>query len=359
MISTRLPIEHKIDNELLNQRLNLIHRWYKNMIHPTTGMLEDTYVPETNRYIRKKCPIREIAAVWQLELTERFLGSYELIPVIQKSLGHYEESLIERDGYLILDSSRLNEPSSVAHSAFMILALLYSPLPFELQQISGLADGILHQQRPDGSYKIYFDELLDGNEQIQSGEAMLALLETYRQYPDIRYLPSVERGIAYCDAQFFERDLIGDNALVSFANWQSQVCRLLVEFAHNDVIRNYAADYAIRMHDRIIGKGFYANISSHPVDQVSLEVACALEGLSDAYAIARAAKDRSESFYESICVALNYLLGVQCVDKLTKKERGGFGLSMFERKQRIDVIGHAARGFMKTLENGIPCSIRL
>src|SRR5262249_43234228 len=147
--------------ELLDQRLELIHRWYKDMVHPTKGMLEYIYVPDTNTYIRKQCPTCEIAAIWDIELLERFLGSHDLLPVIERSLAHYEQYLISQDGYLIVDSSRLNEPSSIAHSAFMILAFLYSPLSLELQEISLLADGILHQQRPDGSYKIYFDDIPD------------------------------------------------------------------------------------------------------------------------------------------------------------------------------------------------------
>jgi hypothetical protein len=357
MTSRRVPIDKQLDTADLNQRLKMIHGWYPNMTHPATGMLEYTYVPDTNRYIRKKSPIREIAAIWDMELLDRFLGSRELVPLIETSLAHYEAYIVEQDGYLILDPSRLGEPSSIAHSAFMILVLLYSPLPLALQQISGLADGILHQQRPDGSYKIYFDDLPDDGEEIYPGEAMLALLEAYRQYQDIRYLPSVERGTAYYDAQFLQRGLVVPDALVFFANWQSQACRLLFEFAHTDVVKTHAANHVFRMQDRITERGFYKNISTHPADQRAVEVACALEGLNDASAIARAVSDaRSESFRKNICTALDYLLELQCVNKLAKKGRGGFGLSMSDRRQRIDIIGHAARGFMKTVENGIACS---
>jgi hypothetical protein len=34
---------------------------------------------------------------------------------------------------------------------------------------------------------------------------------------------------------------------------------------------------------------------------------------------------------------------------------GGFGLSRSERMQRIDITGHAASAFLKSLENEIEC----
>lgn len=357
MTAKRLPFEKAMKTaELLNQRLELIYRWYQGMVHPSTGMLEYTYVPQTNTFIRKKCPIRDIGSVWDVELLERFLNRHDLVSVIEKSLNHYDEYLLEHEGYLILDPVRLHEPSSIAHSAFMILALLNSPPPRRIQQIAALADGILQQQRPNGSYRVYFENLPDQGEELYAGEAMLALLETYRQYQDIRYLPSVERGLSYYDAQYFRRGLVAEDALVFYANWQSQACRLLFEYARDHSIKQQVADYVYRMHDLIIAQGFYEDIQNHPARQVSVEVACGLEGLNDAYAITRACNDkRSERYCENICVGLNYLIGLQCTNKLAKKERGGFGLSVDDRSQRIDVIGHAASAFMKAVENGIEC----
>jgi len=37
----------------------------------------------------------------------------------------------------------------------------------------------------------------------------------------------------------------------------------------------------------------------------------------------------------------------------TDRERGGFGGSLAIRQQRIDVTGHVASGFIKSVENGI------
>jgi hypothetical protein len=342
--------------DLLKRRLELIYGWYQGMVNPDTGILEYLYVPQTNTFVREKCPIRDIGSVWDVETLGRFLNKQELFPIVEKSLSQFDDYLLEREGYLILDPAHLEEPSSIAHSAFMILALLNSPPHRRIQQIVALADGILQQQRPNGSYRVYFEDLPDQGEELYAGEAMLALLEIYRQYEDIRYLPSVERGLSYYDEQHFRRDLVAEDALVFFANWQSQACRLVFEYTRNNALKQNVADYVYRMHDQIIARGFYEDVKSHPTRQVPVEVACALEGLNDAYALARASKDeRSVRYHQCICVGLDYLLKLQCTENGAEKERGGFGLSLDDRSQRIDITGHAASALMKTVENGTEC----
>jgi hypothetical protein len=342
--------------ELLTQRLELIHQWYKGMVNPQSGMLEYLYLPHMDSFLRERSPIRDIASVWDIELLERFLHKDELRPVVETSLRHYQAYLIERDGYLILDPRRLEEPSSIAHSSFMILALLYAPLPSERSLIAGLVEGILRQQRPDGSYKVYFHDLPDAGEELYAGEAMLALLETYRHLGDPRCLSSAERAFLYYDAQYFRRGRVAADILVFFANWQSQACRLLFECTQSVARKHEVAGYVFRMHDRIIELGFYDDVERAPARQVSVAVACALEGLNDAYAIARASQDaRAERYRRCICIGLTYLLMVQCTRNCTERERGGFGMALDERAQRIDVTGHAASAFMKSVENRIAC----
>jgi hypothetical protein len=341
---------------VLRQRLEMIYQWHRGMVNPDTGMLEYLYLPQTDAFVRARCPIREIASVWEVERLGLFLSRRELLPLVERSLRHYEDYLVEREGCLIVDPGRLAEPSSIAHSAFMILALTGAPPPGKTRQITALADGILRQQRPDGSYNVYFHDLPDQGEEIYVGEAMLALLETYRQAPDTLYLESVERGFSYYDAQYFRRGRVAEDMLVFFANWQSQACRLLFEFTTRPALKREVAGYVYRLHDRIIERGFYEEVDRRPTRQASVEVACALEGLNDAYALARATNDdRVHSYRRSICAGLAYLLRLQCGANGTERERGGFGVSLQDRTQRIDITGHAASAFIKSAQNGIEC----
>ncbi|SEO80952.1 hypothetical protein [Nitrosovibrio sp. Nv6] len=344
--------------ELLAQRLELVYRWYKGMVNPDTKMLEYLYIPQDDQFIREKSPIRDIASVWDVQMLSDFLKRHELRPLVKKSLRHYGNYLVERDGSLILDPRRLEEPSSIAHSAFMILALLHASPPRRTRQIAALAEGILQQQRPDGSYKVYFHDLPDHGEELYAGEAMLALLETYRQLQNTRYLHSAERGFSHYDVQYFRRARVAEDVLVFFANWQSQACRLLFECTQSAGIKQEVADYVCRMHDQIIEQGFYENVEGNATQQVSVEVACALEGLNDAYAVTHTSGDkRAKRYHQCICTGLAYLLRLQCTRNGTDRERGGFGLTPENRTQRIDITGHAANAFMKSVENGIKCAL--
>jgi hypothetical protein len=149
---------------------------------------------------------------------------------------------------------------------------------------------------------------------------------------------------------------VTQDSLVFYANWQSQACRLLFESSRSAVLEQDVANYLYRMHDQIIGQGFYESVQRHPAQHVSVEVACALEGLNDAYALARASNDeRAERYHPCICAGLEYLLKLQCTQNGTERERGGFGMSLDDRAQRIDVTGHAASAFIKCVKNGVEC----
>lgn len=343
--------------DVLTARLELIHQWYAGMVNPETGRLEYLYVPQTGAFARESSPIRDIASVWDVELIEAFLHRAALRPVVETSLRHYHAYLTERDGALILDARLLAEPSSIAHSAFMLLALLRAPTR-DHEAIAALAEGILRQQRPDGSFRVYVEDLPDQGEELYAGEAMLALLEAYRQHRDPRYLSSVEQAFRFYGAHYYARGRVGRELLVFFANWQSQAGRLLFDCTERADLKEAVASYLFRMHDRIAGGGFYEAIERHPERQVSVEVACALEGLNEAYAVAIATSDaRADRYRRYLCTALTYLLGLQCLERCADRERGGFGMALGGRTQRIDVTGHAASAFMKTLENRVECAL--
>ena len=59
--------------EVLKRRLELVFNWYQGMVNAETGMLEYLYIPETDRFVRENCPIRDIASVWDVELLGQFL----------------------------------------------------------------------------------------------------------------------------------------------------------------------------------------------------------------------------------------------------------------------------------------------
>ena len=336
----------------LVDRLERMFEWYTGMVDEATGRLLYSYDPETGLAIGDGEPIRDIAAVWDVEVLGAFLGRDDLRDLIRRTLDHFEQRVVPRNGYAIVAPG--GESSSIAHSAFMALALARSDLPDKVQRVTPLVEGILRQHREEGSYKIFFDAVQDSGEELYPAEAMLALLEAHRLTGDARYLDSVERGFAYYKRNYYDQELVAPDAMVFFANWQSQTGRPLFETTSRPEVKDLARAFLFELHDRVIASGFYDRVARRPERQACVEVACGLEGLADAYAVAASSQDRRTAEYRRcIGIALAFLVRAQRTTDCTNREHGGFGGSLASREQRIDVTGHVASGFIKSVEQGI------
>jgi hypothetical protein len=346
----------------LNDRLEIVVDWYKGMVDGETKRLVYEYRPEDEVAIADGSPIRDIAAIWDMAILSGFLGRSELRPVIGRSLEHYGSFLIPHGASLILDSRCIGEPSGIAHSAFLALAFLDSGIAGRKAEAEAetqatakaLVDGILRQQREDGSYRIYFGGERDEGLDFYPAEAMLAIMAAYEATHDRRYLESVERGFDFHEVNRPPRS-IGPERLVFYANWQAQYTALLHRHATTSKRRQAIRDYVLALHDRIVDEGFYDELERDPARQATVEVACALEGVADAYEIAAREQDaRRKNAYEAcIRIALAFLFRAQRLEDCTPRERGGFGHTLSERTQRIDVTGHVAAGFIKCARHRI------
>ncbi len=358
MIGQRDPhpeVHDEMPAGMLGDRLRLMFDWYKGMVDESTGRLLYLYDPENDATICDGELIRDIAAVWDVEVLSAFLGRDDLRALIRRSLDYFSRLMVERDNYAIV--APRGEQSSIAHSAFLALALSRSQSRDKIQRLAPLIDGILRQQRKDGSYKIFFDAEPDSGEELYPAEAMLSLLEAYRLTRDARYLDSVERGFAHYKLAYYDRGRVQPDFLVFFANWQSQAGRLLFETTTKPEVKDVVRAFLFELHDRVIESGFYDRVGHQPEAQACGEVACGLEGLADAYAIAALSRDRRMGDYRRcIVTALNFLMRAQRTIGCTDRERGGFGGSLAIREQRIDVTGHVASGFIKSIKNGIDAS---
>jgi hypothetical protein len=337
---------------ILSDRLRLMFDWYKGMVDENAGRLLYLYDPQSDVRIGDGEFIRDIAAVWDIEVLSAFLRRDDLRPVITRSLDHFQQFIVERDGYAVVAPQ--GQLSSIAYSAFLALALIHSESPDSVRRWEPLIAGILKQQRKNGSYKVFFDSEQEGGEELYPAEAMLAILEAYRLTRDAQYLDSVERGLTYYRRDYYDRGLVQPDFLVFFANWQSQAGRLLFESTARVEVKDLVRVFLFELHDRIIKSGYYDHVACQPQAQMCVEVACALEGLADTYAIAVLGHDRQvENYRRCILTALDFLIRAQRTTGCTDRERGGFGQSLAIREQRIDVTGHVASGFMKSLESGI------
>lgn len=338
----------------IEEHLESAFHWYQGMVSPTTGRLVYQYDPLTRTAISDGSPIRDIASIFDVARLGAFLGRSELVPVVERSVTHYADFAVRRDRYWVVDQRRLHEPSNIAHSAFLILALLESAHPSSEALVLGLAEGILHQQRADGSFEIHFGDERDQGVEFYPAEAMLALLEAYRFHPRHEFLEAVERGFAWSE-RFYAGTPLDPDMLVFFANWESRAGAKLVEMTKDRSLALRATELILRMHDRIVSEGFYDDIAQNPERQSTVQVACAMEGLNEAFALARNRGDARRLQRYSRCsrTAASFLFRAQRMEGFDPPERGGFGSSLIGRVQRIDVTGHAACALIGAARNGL------
>lgn len=340
--------------EGLRERLDLVFGWYRGMLSGDTGRLVYVYDPETEETVADGNPIRDIASVWDLEELGLFLRRTELVPAAEASLRYYLAQLSDHGGGKILDPRPLGEPSGIAHSAFLILALLDSALPQRGEVVGALAEAILRGQRPDGSFRIYFGPEPDDGLEFYPGEAMLALLRTHEALPDPRLPASVAHAFRHYRARFTPA-AVDPDLLVFHANWVAQYAVHLHEVAPDAALRAEVRDHVFALHDRVLAEGFYDALERYPARQATVEVACGLEGLGDALAIAEREGDggRARAYRRCCGAAAAWLRDTQCVTGCTARERGGFGATRTDRRQRIDVTGHVLGGWIRCVRAGI------
>jgi hypothetical protein len=333
------------------------------MIHPQTGKLVYEFDPVHNKARLQNCPIREMGSVWDIQVLQDFLGNRDLQNHVDGWMKEFMKNIVESSSessqgssFYIMNGKRLQEPASIAHSAFMILCLAYykgKAIEDRLQIIKRFADGIVHQQRSDGSFKIYFAKHADSGQSFYPGEAMLALLAAFQQTHETMYLESVEKAFPFYRS-FYDKGNITEDEIVFFANWQSQAFVLLWKLTKNAQLKDDILKYILELHDRIIAMKFYSELATSPKSYATVEVGCGLEGIADAYVMIPKDDKRKDEYLKAIQSAVKFLLMIQCKPGETgvpPRAVGGFPHGMHNHTQRIDVTGHAMNAFIKVIQH--------
>jgi hypothetical protein len=319
---------------MLGDRLRLMFDWFKGMVDEGTGRLLYLYDPENDVTIGDGEPIRDIAAIWDVKCSVPILTRRPRPLISARSATSAAHR--QRDGCAV---GTRGSPRD-------------RPAPFWLSPSSGptgaaltfIIDGILRQQK-GRLVQIFFDSVPDSGEELYPAEAMLALLEAHRLTGDARHLESVERGFAHYKRDYYDRGRVESDFLVFFANWESQAGRLLFEATARPEVKDLVRAFLFELHDRIIESGFYDRVARTPEAQACVEVACGLEGLADAYAVAVSSRrgDYRRCIGTAASLSVHKCHQPQCT--------GAVFMPPLRTEQRIDVTGHVASGFIKSVSS--------
>jgi len=193
--------------------------WFTRMIGASNDrIMAYKYLPDADNYVFEPSPIRELgtaATLGAVQLSGLVHANFD--PAIAATIARYEamivkENTLESEGpataeglggtvteaeisqsplpFAILDSQMLREPSSIAHNAMFLLALLnnehYPDESRKEELLRELAYGIVHQQQKTGRFKIYFEpgSIPNTGWELYSGEAELALIRIYGRLRD-------------------------------------------------------------------------------------------------------------------------------------------------------------------------------
>jgi len=299
-----------------------------------------------------------------------------------------------------LSSKLLEEPSNIAHSAFLILATtgalrlkLLDPETLEIP-LEELVHGILSmQQEGTGAFAIRFGsgDIFHGIE-FYPGEAMLALLDAY-EGPDVlspalrqEILSAVQRAFLFY-SDFYRADNVDERYTSFFGNWQVQSFAKLFDILHraeqdspgsslnldpgakktasgpwlpdvSDATAANVANYVLELCDAVISSrswklldlGRYSHLST-------VEIACGLEALAEGTQVALSlessttgramSSDRVQGYWHHVRNAVQFLAAVQDQVPPEAAGYGGLGYGVNELEQRLDVTGHAVNALIK------------
>lgn len=322
---TRVP--ETSGDAAIESSLKLAQKWFLNNVNPQTGLLEYSYDPDKDTYSEKNNDIRQLGTLWAMTELEDFLDGSSLAPLIERALRHYE-----------------NDHPSIAHKAFLVLALLNPPdYPNRNNLMSQMAVEILNEQQENGSFKT--DRPV--SQDYYPGEAMLALMKLYEETKNRKYLNAVVKALPHY------RNYWRENKNTAFVSWQTQAYFLAYKETKNKELSNFIFE----MNDWLV--------------EQNIKAAHYMEGVNDAYSLAVILGDqeRIKRYGEAIKHGTEFILSTQVTQKNPEAESklrygagsfpnpkraiGGFMKSPGEHMQRIDYTQHAVMALIKTHKNKI------
>ena len=312
--------------------------------------------------------------------------------------GPWAQVKLNKDGkeMATIPSKLLQEPSNIAHSAFLILTTLgglrlriIDPNSCETP-VNALVNGILSMEsHRTGSFAIHYGsgDTLHGIE-FYPGEALLSLLDAFEYYEangsgvittptSDEILPAAKRAFLFYHKYFREGNV--DARYTSFyGNWQVQCFAKLYDVLSKQERQNQTHDgskaqptqteeqttsqvrsddvakYIFELCDAIVDSGSWDQLrKQHFKSLATVEVACGLEALADGAKVALDSSpdvqqnEQVAKYWPNIIKAVDFLQRVQDQAPASGIGRGGLGHGLNLSEQRLDVTGHAINALVK------------
>jgi len=355
-----------INKEKIKKSLDLAEGWMLVNLN-TNGYFNYEYDPSKGEYIKKDNELRQLlCSRWLAEKSKE----NETIKQMHKiNLEYIIRNWYKEDnnfGYIFFDNK-----SKLGSIAMALRVLVYSPF-FEnyREEAIKLANTILKLQNEDGSFKAWYiepdysyneDELL----KFYSGEAILSLVELYKEIGEQKYLDSAIKAQDFYLIKYVEQ--MEENYYPGYVPWHTKSLYELYLINKSDKY----ADAIFKLNDEIIkmqnqdGKPyidylgrFYDPDRPEYGTPFSGSTAVDIDGLIDAYKMAelKSDVDRMYEYKKSIFLGAHNLINLQFdgpdMYYLGHPERveGAIRYAEGNNRIRIDSTQHTIDAFSKILD---------
>lgn len=342
--------------ESLRDRIELTGAWFLANAD-ADEFIRYEYLVDSEKYTNDNNELRKMGAAWSITELHRFTGDERYRELAQQGIVHFRQYIVhDPEGFAYID---VDGKRKLGQSGLLSMALLgLEPSPGRDQLLRELADGILSQQQENGSYDTYFYSDQNTGQDYYPGEASLALVSLYEETSDERYKDSVARSFPYY------RDYWRGNRTWAFIPWHSQVLTKLERLDPREEYRTFIYemnDWLLEgqqtpeKHEEEMEIGGFG---SDP----GISTASYLEGLNDAYALAKEAGDsqHAERYAEAIRLGAAFLLRLQYTEdqrfglrSVPAHVLGGVRQSLRSDRLRVDNNQHAVAALIKAYENDL------
>ncbi len=317
---------------LLHRQINFVEGRSRPIVRPMNGLFSYSYSPPQEQYLAGDNAVRQAGTTWSLARMAAATRDPIYESAALKAIDAPKLRYLDKDRKAACASYPADVGAeALGATALLVCAICDLPDNRALHTLrDSLADGLLHQQRADGSFKIFYDDRPDdANKYFYPGECLLALGKMHRQTGNAKYLQAVQAAFGYYH-EMFQKD---PNR--AFVPWHIQAWALAYDitgdrkyldfvFQMADYLTTFQADEKSDVYPDMIG-GFvneqgFAGVAS----------AAFMEGMVEAFRVARKSgdADRTRKYHKVV------LLGVRFLDQLTFKD-----LDAFYCVSRKDVIG--------------------
>jgi len=248
--------------------------------------------------------------------------------------------------------------------ALAALALHESPLRSLYRQQEESLNRTIHTLwQPNGRFKTFYKSSQNHNHNFYPGEALLYWVTRYKKTKSPELLNKIMTSFRY----YREWHLNPRNRNPAFIPWHTQAYYQLWTltrepelqgfiFEMNDWLLNHQQWDDVKFNDT---KGRFYTPSKRYGPPHASSTGVYLEGLIDAFQLARAVKDssREKAYKIAILRGLRSLMQLQFVDDIDmfyisqkKKVKGGLRTTVYSNEIRIDNVQHSLMAVMKILQ---------